>query len=256
MANACVILKNAVNADMGASSELVNALKEYGYSFDEVRILSKDDAKNLKKLLKDFKTKDISVFLLTEDALEGLNSTSTIKRKLAFQSHLDEFEPTVYAFNGKCVEKMLVETLKTREIKISVAESFTGGGIAKRITSVSGASEVYFEGLNTYNEQSKIKRLGVSADTLTGYGAVSKETAYEMACGLLNTGDCDVAVATTGLAGPNSDGSGKPVGLCYIAVGVKNEVQVHEYLFKGTRQEITEQAIERALQSAYMFLCD
>ena len=123
------------------------------------------------------------------------------------------FEGTMYALENVTIEKQLVSLLKVRGKKLSVAESFTGGGIAKRIVSVSGASEVYFEGLNTYDERSKIKRLGVSSYTLGSMGAVSENTAYEMALGLLETGDCDVALATTGLAGPQSDKTGKPVGV-------------------------------------------
>ena len=124
------------------------------------------------------------------------------------------------------------------------------------MASVSGASEVYFEGLNTYNEVSKIKRLGVAEYTLRTLGAVSDQTAYEMAYGLLNTGDCDVAVATTGLAVPKSDKSMQPVGLCYIAVGTKERIRVYRYIFDGDRKEITEKAINYALFFAYRQLKD
>ncbi len=162
---------------------------------------------------------------------------------------------TVYALNAdNTLEEQLVTLLKLRRRKISVAESFTGGGIAKRITSVSGASEVYFEGLNTYDELSKIKRLGVSEYTLQTAGAVSDQTAYEMATGLLDTGCCDIAIATTGLAGPKSDRSMQPVGLCFIAVGVKEQVLVYRYKFDGNREEITEKAINYALYLAYKHL--
>lgn len=158
---------------------------------------------------------------------------------------------TVYALDDTPLAKQLVQLLKIRGRKISVAESFTGGGIAKRIVSVSGASEVYFEGLNTYDEVSKIKRLGVSEYTLKTVGAVSDQTAYEMAAGLIATGDCDVSIATTGLAGPNTDRSMLPVGLCYIAVGTKERVFVYRYKFDGDRETITETAINYALFLAY-----
>ncbi len=166
----------------------------------------------------------------------------------------EELDKCIYAMEDNSLEQQLISLLKVRGRMLSVAESFTGGGIAKRITSVSGASEVYFEGINAYNEASKIKRLGVSPQTLAKYGAVSERTAYEMVLGLLNTGDCDVAVATTGLAGPNSDGSGLPVGLCYIAVGSQEKIRVYQYRFDGTREEITEKAINYALYLAYMQL--
>lgn len=158
---------------------------------------------------------------------------------------------TLYALENTPLEKQLVSLLKLRGKKLSVAESFTGGGLARRIVSVSGASEVYFEGLNTYDECSKIKRLGVSAYTLGSMGAVSEKTAYEMALGLLNTGDCDIAIATTGLAGPKSDKSMLPVGYCCIAVGTKERICVYQYKFDGDREEITEKAINYALFLAY-----
>ena len=164
---------------------------------------------------------------------------------------LEGLGDTVYAVNDISLEEQLVSILKLRKKKISVAESFTGGGIARRITSVPGASAVYFEGLNTYDERSKIKRLGVSEIGLRTVGAVSDQTAYEMALGLLNTGDCDIAIATTGLAGPKSDRSMLPVGLCYIAVGTKEKVYVYRYKFEGNRTDITEKAINYALFMAF-----
>lgn len=163
----------------------------------------------------------------------------------------DGLGDTVYALSDVTLEEQLVNLLKLRRRKISVAESFTGGGIAKRITSVSGASEVYFEGLNTYDCRSKIKRLGVTEQVINTMGAVSEQTAYEMAYGLLKTGDCDVSLATTGLAGPNTDASGLPVGLCYLAVGFQDKVFVYRYKFDGTREEITQTAINYALYLAY-----
>lgn len=164
---------------------------------------------------------------------------------------VEELDGSLYAMEDVSLEEQLVSLLKVRGRRLSVAESFTGGGIAKRITSVSGASAVYFEGLNTYDERSKMHRLGVFPETLKSFGAVSEKTAYEMVAGLLKTGNCDIAVATTGLAGPNSDGSGLPVGLCFIAVGTLEKVRVYQYNFNGSREEITEKAIQYALYLAY-----
>lgn len=153
----------------------------------------------------------------------------------------------LYALDDTPLEKQLVELLRLRGRKISVAESFTGGGLAQKIVSVSGASEVYVEGLNTYSESSKIRRLGVTEYTLRSQGAVSEQTAYEMAAGLLSQGGCNVAIATTGLAGPNGDGTATPVGTCCIAVGVDSNVYVYRYLLEGGRREVTETAIRYAL---------
>ncbi len=169
---------------------------------------------------------------------------------------VDGLGDTMYAMNDISLEEQLISVLKVRGKKLSVAESFTGGGIARRITSVSGASEVYFEGVNTYAEEAKIHRLGVSEYTIRTSGAVSDETAYQMALGLLNTGNCNFAIATTGLAGPKSDRSLLPVGLCFIAVGTKEKICVYRYKFDGDRKSITEKAINYALFLAFKQLKD
>ena len=184
-----------------------------------------------------------------EDVIEIVYNDNTPKMLAddVLRMLLDGLGEVVYALEPTSLEEQLVTLLKLRGKKISVAESFTGGGIARRIVSVSGASEVYFEGLNTYDERSKIKRLGVSDFTLGSRGVVSDQVAYEMALGLLNTGDCDLSIATTGLAGPKSDKSGLPVGLCYIAIGIKERVTVYRYKLDGSRDEITEKAINYAL---------
>ena len=189
-----------------------------------------------------------------EDVIEIIYDSNTPKMLTdeVLRLFADGLGETLYALNSDVtLEEQLISLLKLRRRKISVAESFTGGGIAKRLTSVSGASEVYFEGLNTYDELSKINRLGVREYTLRSAGAVSDQTAYEMATGLLNTGCCDIAIATTGLAGPKTDRSMQPVGLCFIAVGVKEQVLVYRYKFDGSRKEITEKAINYALHAAY-----
>lgn len=191
-----------------------------------------------------------------EDILEILydGSASKILVDDVLRLFADGLGEYLYALEDIKLEERLVQLLSLRGKKISVAESFTGGGIARRITSVSGASKVYFEGLNVYSEDAKRKRLGVREYTLKMSGAVSDEAAYEMAAGLIATGDCDISVATTGIAGPTSDRTDAPVGLAYIAVGSKEKVFVYRYKFEGTREEITEKAINYALFQAYKHL--
>ncbi len=159
----------------------------------------------------------------------------------------DALKDNLYAMDDTPLEQQLVELLRLRRRKIAVAESFTGGGVGRRIVSVSGASDVYYEGLNTYAEEAKMRRLGVAEFTLRSQGAVSEQTAYEMAAGLLEQGNCEVSIATTGLAGPKGDGTGIPVGTCCIAVGIDQNVYVHRHVLTGTREEVTETAINYAL---------
>ena len=157
----------------------------------------------------------------------------------------------VYAIDDTPLNRRVYELLKLRGLKLSVAESFTGGGVAKKIIEIPGASEVLFESVVAYDNGSKMKRLGVSAKTLAEQGAVSDETAYEMAAGLLSTGGCTAVLSTTGIAGPASDDTHKPVGLCYIAAGGKEAVYVYKYLFRGSRGQITARAVNQALFLLY-----
>ncbi len=116
------------------------------------------------------------------------------------------------------IEKQTVELLKSKKLKLATAESCTGGLISKRITDVSGSSEVFEGGVVCYSNRFKEIVLGVSPETLKKYGAVSRETAREMVKGVLSLTKADIAVAVTGIAGPSSDDTNKPVGLVYIAV--------------------------------------
>lgn len=160
-------------------------------------------------------------------------------------------EPYVYAMEDVGIAQRLFEALRLHRLRISTAESFTGGGVCSAIVSNPGASKVFYEGIVAYDGDAKKERLGVSEYTLKTKGAVSNETAYEMAAGLLKGGRCDLAIATTGIAGPGSDGSGAPTGLCYIAVGTQERVRVFEYRLEGDRRSVTRQAINLALFLAY-----
>ena len=156
-----------------------------------------------------------------------------------------------YAVEDTPLNRRVLEMLRLRGMKLSIAESFTGGGVAQRLIEVPGASEVLFESVVAYNNGSKIKRLGVQPSTLARCGAVSDDTAYEMAAGLIAAGNCSVSLATTGIAGPASDNTNKPVGLCYIAVGTRETVFVYKYIFRGSREDITRRAINQALFLLY-----
>ena len=156
----------------------------------------------------------------------------------------------IYAMDDISVQERLVEALALHRLKIAAAESFTGGAIARAIVSVSGASRVFYEGLNTYDSKAKAERLGVSEYTLMSKGAVSEETAYEMAAGLLAQGHCDVAIASTGNAGPTAERN-TPVGLCFLAVATKERVQTYKLHFEGDRNRVIDTAVNLALFLAY-----
>lgn len=138
----------------------------------------------------------------------------------------------------------LVVRLKSENLKISVAESCTGGALSSKIISIPGASEVFYEGIVAYNSEAKIKRLNVSRESIETYGVVSRQTAKEMVKGL----ETEVAISTTGIGGPSGGTLKHPVGTVYIGVRVFHKVVVKKYLFQGDREEIQEKAVDAGIK--------
>ena len=145
------------------------------------------------------------------------------------------------------LEMAVVKLLQKYELTVTTAESCTGGLLAGRIVNVPGASEVFNEGFITYSNKARRKNLDVSKSTLKKYGAVSEQTAKEMATGGVFATDSDACVAVTGIAGPDGGTEEKPVGLVYIATYMKDKVNVEKYQFKGNRAKIREQAVVKGL---------
>ena len=141
------------------------------------------------------------------------------------KNRLDGF---VYGVDYTCIEEAVIEKLKEKHMKVATAESCTGGLIAKRITDVPGASEVFDCGIISYANEIKHRVLGVSEDDLNKYGAVSEAVARQMAQGALKVSGADIAVSVTGIAGPDSDSTNKPVGLVYIGLADRDNVWVRE----------------------------
>ncbi len=141
------------------------------------------------------------------------------------KNRLDGF---VYGVDYTCIEEAVIEKLKEKHMKVATAESCTGGLIAKRITDVPGASEVFDCGIISYANEIKHRVLGVSEDDLNKYGAVSEPVARQMARGALKVSGADIAVSVTGIAGPDSDSTNKPVGLVYIGLADRDNVWVRE----------------------------
>lgn len=145
------------------------------------------------------------------------------------------------------LEMAVVRVLEKYELTVTTAESCTGGLLAGRLVNVPGVSEVFREGFITYSNKAKRKILDVSKGTLKKYGAVSEQTAKEMAMGGAFATDADICIAITGLAGPDGATPEKPVGLVYIACYLKDKVFVEEYHFKGNRNKVREQSVVKAL---------
>lgn len=145
------------------------------------------------------------------------------------------------------LEKSVVELLQGNGLTVTSAESCTGGMLSARLINVPGASDIFKVGMVTYSNKAKRKFLGVKKGTLQKYGAVSRQTAGEMAKGAAYNNKADVAIAITGIAGPDGGSEEKPVGLVYIACNVKGNITVKEYRFKGNRAKIRESATSSAL---------
>ncbi len=155
----------------------------------------------------------------------------------------------VYGIDANSIEEVVVALLKEKKLTIATAESCTGGYISKRLTDIPGASEVFLGGLVTYSNESKINLLGVNAETIEKHGAVSRETACEMASKVAEKMGADIGVGITGIAGPGGGSEEKPVGLVYVGVCFKGETEVFELPRRknSTRERIRLSAASSAL---------
>lgn len=141
-------------------------------------------------------------------------------------------------------------------LMIATAESCTGGLIAGALTDIAGSSSVVDRGFVTYSNEAKMDMLGVSEKTLKEHGAVSDQTAYEMALGAFKNSRADVSVAVTGIAGPGGGSDEKPVGLVYMGVASKDGVQTYKLLLgeDNSREEIRQATVDRALNELLMVI--
>lgn len=144
----------------------------------------------------------------------------------------------VYGIDDDRLETVVARLLKERGLTLAMAESCTGGLISNLLTDVPGISENLLETCVTYSNQAKINRLGVKHETLEAYGAVSPQTAQEMAEGILRTSGADIGLAVTGIAGPGGGTPEKPVGLVYIAIAMDGNVEVKSIYNQGDRKRI------------------
>ena len=147
------------------------------------------------------------------------------------------------------MEKSLGDILISRTLTISVAESCTGGLIGHLITSIPGSSAYFAGGIISYSNQSKCDLLGVSPATLEQYGAVSDQTAREMATGVKERLKSDIGISVTGIAGPDGGSVEKPVGTVFMGFAFDTRPFSIKYLFKGDRLEIKQQTAETVLEN-------
>ncbi|GHU61086.1 putative competence-damage inducible protein [Clostridia bacterium] len=157
------------------------------------------------------------------------------------------FPEFVYSTDDSSLEETIVDELLQRNFTLTTAESCTGGLLAGRLTRAAGISKIYHQGFITYSNEAKKELLEVEESTLKEFGAVSEETVLEMAQGAAHQTGSDCSLAITGIAGPDGGSEEKPVGLVYIACGVRGMILTEKHHFSGNRDKIREQAVVKAL---------
>ncbi|MGL4989618.1 MAG: competence/damage-inducible protein A [Sarcina sp.] len=149
----------------------------------------------------------------------------------------------IYAQGEDCIENVTAKLIIEKGLTVATAESCTGGLLAGTLINYSGISKVFMEGLVTYSNEAKIKRLGVSEKTLETFGAVSEQTAKEMAENIAKIAGTNIGISTTGIAGPDGGTDEKPVGLVYAGLYINGETRVKKYNFFGNRERVRKRAV-------------
>lgn len=220
--------------------------KTFGKTEAELRDCLQEQMKNRNRIAFDFyPARDECEVVVRYSSKTDKDSVADILSTVS-----EKLRDCVYSFGDADLAETVSDLLRVRGKKLCLAESFTGGRIAATLTAIPGASAFLHEGIVCYAPAAKVERLGVEENIIQTYGAVSIETAYEMAAGLLMGGHCDVAVATTGNAGPTSEKE-NDAGHCFIAVGDSKGIHIYEYRFAGTRDEVIESGVKHALFRLY-----
>ena len=160
---------------------------------------------------------------------------------------MEKVAPVVYAEGGEAMEAVVGRLLLEQGLRLTSAESCTGGLLAKRVTDVPGASRYFERGFVTYSNEAKVQMLGVSATDLEAHGAVSAPVAEQLARGARRVSGAEVGVGITGIAGPEGGTATKPVGTVFIAVSSPRGEAVRTYRFMGSRVAVRERATQTAL---------
>ena len=160
-------------------------------------------------------------------------------------------DANIYGYDDETISSVIGKLLNQKGATVATAESCTGGLIGNMITEVFGSSAYYKGGIVAYSNELKERLLGVRHETLEQYGAVSEETAIEMARGCLAVIGADYAIATTGISGPTGATEEKPLGLVYVAIASREEVVCNRYVFTTTRQQHQQRTANQALFDLY-----
>jgi nicotinamide-nucleotide amidase len=179
------------------------------------------------------------------------NSQEEVEEKINYK-----FSEYTYGIDNDTLENTVGSLLKKHKLKLSVAESCTGGELSSRLTDTPGSSDYFLGGVVCYSNEAKNKLINVSKKTLLQQGAVSVATALEMASGVRCLLDADIGISVTGIAGPSGGTLHKPTGLVFIALSSKFSNICERYKFEGSRKDIKTKSTNNALNILRLFLLD
>lgn len=191
---------------------------------------------------------EIIVRIIAQANEQAYAKEQVLKKKKEIESCLGHF---IIGYNKDRLEQIVAKLLLDNQKTVATVESCTGGLLAGTLINCSGISKVFNEGIVTYSNTAKMKYVGVKEETLQAVGAVSEQTAKEMAEGIRKCSGADIGLSTTGIAGPGGGSADKPVGLVYIGIATPSQTYVYELHLKGTRQEIREKTVKNILFQLY-----
>lgn len=202
-----------------------------------------------KNIFYEFLVKDYGTLIRLQTKIENKKNVEKIVKKL--YNRISDF---IIGEDEDRIENSIYRYLNSREqpLSISTAESCTGGMIASKLIEVPGISTNFMEGIVSYSNEAKIERLKVKKETIEKYGAVSEEVAKEMLKGLKT----DIAISTTGIAGPEGATKNKPIGLVYIGIKVNSNIKIFKKELKGDRNKIRQSAMMHALYNLLKILSE
>ena len=185
---------------------------------------------------------------------KGHNITLVVKHPELAEKIKDRMNDYLMTEKDITIEQLIVDELNARNLTLSVAESCTGGGLGNRITNVPGSSDVFLGGVIAYSNPLKMELLGVEEHTLEKKGAVSKETAKQMARGIRKLTGSDIGLSITGIAGPGGGVKGKPVGLVFMHLNAENEDTGVYQIFPGERNIVKTRTVNYSLNLIRKYL--
>jgi nicotinamide-nucleotide amidase len=191
-----------------------------------------------------FSKSEVEVHLsaTSTDEQKGLATLDELSRKISGKLGI-----AVFAANGETMEQVIAKLLTDRGETVATAESCTGGLISRRLTELAGSSNYFMEGAVTYSNEAKMRTLGVKEETLEKFGAVSSETAEEMARGMRERANTDYAISVTGVAGPDGGSEDKPVGTVWFGLADREKAKTIKVIFPGDRYLIRWRSSQMAL---------